>query len=73
MTIEIPIAVSVYSCILLCILIIAVTCCVIDTVLAVSNYIQTKRINRDKMIETMVGEIVDEKMNPGGGIQSSLF
>lgn len=68
MTFELPIGIVIYLWLLIVALLIVLICCVTDTIIGLKNYFKRKKENEERMIEDMVGEIINEKINPSGGI-----
>ena len=70
MEVEIPIFFIVIFFILTVCAVIGTTCCIIDTTINVKNYRYWKKHIERKELEKEVGDIVEEKMNLGGGIET---
>ena len=65
---EIPVF-AIVICILVCIFLFGLLiCCAIDTTINVKNYLYFRKQIANEKLEQQVGEIVDAKINPGGGI-----
>ena len=48
--------------------IIGITCCLIDTIINIKQYKHWKEHYAQEKLSQQVGEIIDAKINPGGGL-----
>ena len=70
MDVELPLFLIVVFTLMSVCAVIGVTCCTIDTVINVKNYRYWQKQMKMEELDKQVGDIVEEKMNLGGGIDT---